>query len=335
MENTKKISNLSIILLIVYYSINSSTIAYTSLIMKDFKQSAWIIPLITLIPTLIMIFLYKSSNFKGDLKKNILFKILMLINGLINTSMLINITSEMMGYAFFKISSTFLFIILIAIVCSILSLGNINKILRLGTLLIFGMLFFIPFFVDIEFSNQPIIDLLPKSIDYKILKGLYFTTITNEIFLYTTINDDLVKPLSRKELIIASFIILITITLQIIDSYTIVNYRYYQDIKILAFNRYFSHQGRRFFEHLDILLLYLLLTTTFYKSSFYTIYIKSCFENFNKEYFLSFYYLIVVFIATLCTKNDLFISILIWGSIILSFIISFIIIFYSRRKKHV
>lgn len=335
MENKNKITNLFFIFISIYYTIHTSTIYSTSKIMKDFNQSAWIIPLITIIPLLLATFLYKPTCFKKDIENSYLFKITMLINGLINTTLLISITSMMLGHAFFKISSVSIFLILITTVIFILSFGDLYKIIRLGLIFVIGSLIFLPFFFDIELTNQPILDIFPNKLDFSILKGLYFTSIINEIFVYTIYNDNYNKPLSRKTILFCGFVILITISLQIVDSYTIVNYRYYQEIKILSFNRYFSHKGRRFFEHLDILLLYILLSTTFFKASLYTIYSKSLIKHIKKYWFLIIYFIIILFLLFYLLSNNQMINYFMIISNITNIINLLLVLYYSRRVKNV
>ena len=335
MEKKNQITSLFFIFITIYFCINTSTIYLTSIIMKDFQQSAWIIPLITIIPLCIFTFLYKPSNFKQEIENNILFKITMLITGIINTTIMISITSMMLGHAFFKISSTSLFLVLLVLVILFLSLGDLYKIIRLGLIFVVGSLIFIPFFLDLEPVNQPLLDIFPDKVNLSILKGLYFTSLINELFLFTIYNENYDKPISRKTILFCGLIILFTVSFHIIDSYTIVNYRYYQEIKILSFNRYFSHKGRRFFEHLDILLLYILLSTTLFKSSLYTIYSKTLFKNFEKYWFLLLYFLIILFLLFITYKNNNLIKSFIHVTNITSFIYLSLIIYYSRRKKDV
>ncbi|MBR2891652.1 MAG: hypothetical protein IKC22_04660 [Bacilli bacterium] len=335
MENDQKITNAFFVILTIFFGINISTMTLTSLLMKDFQQSAWMIPLMNIIPLLILTFFYKPSNFKKMIEKNIFYKFLMLITLLINTSILIAITSIMMGHAFFKISSSGLFVVLISIVIIILSLGDFNKIVRLGIILVIGSLIFIPFFLDIEFTNQKYIDIIPNKIDFNILKGFYFSSIFSELFILTVFNDNYIKPISRRKIIFSGLIICILVTLQIIDSYTIVNYRYYLEIKILAFNRYFSHNGRRFFEHLDILLLYILLTTTFYKSTFNAIYLKNLFKTKHKILFSTLYFLLIITLCFIFVKNTKLLEPILYLTICLSIINTILIIYFSRRGKDV
>ena len=335
MENNSKITSSFFIFISIYFGINTSTIMLTSLIMKDFKQSAWIVPLITFIPLLLLTFLYKPTKFKKEIEKNIFFKIIMLINGLLNTIVLIYVTSLMLGHAFFKISSTTIFLFILSIIIIILSFGNLYKIIRLGLILVIGSLIFIPFFIDLEPVNQPILDIFPKTINFSIFKGLYFASLINEIFLFTIYNNDYNKPIMKKDIIISGSIILIIVSLHIIDSYTIVNYRYYDEIKILSFNRYFSHKGRRFFEHLDILLLYILLSTTIFKGSLYLTYSKHLFMKVNKYYFMIIYLIILLsFLITLQNQENL-LNTIIYISNFISFIYVILIIYYSRRIKNV
>ena len=123
-------------------------------------------------------------------------------------------------------------------------------------------------------------ELLGK-LDLTVMKGIYYTTICNDLFLYTIYNKEYKNPISKKALIFVSLIIMIFASLQIIDSFTLVNYRYYEGISMPSLNRYFSHQGKRFFEHFDILLLFLTLTTTFYKVPFHVILVK---DTLNQKY---------------------------------------------------
>ena len=62
MENKKKISSKLIIFIGTLYNINYGSLCYSSFIMNDFKKVAWIIPLITIIPFIILIFLYTPTN---------------------------------------------------------------------------------------------------------------------------------------------------------------------------------------------------------------------------------------------------------------------------------
>ena len=334
MENTKKISTIIFIFINIFFNINYASFCYSSLIMKDFSKICWIIPFLSLLPFLFLIFIYKEKDIKESIKKNILFKILMLINSVIHVTIIIYITSLILGNAFFKINFTSFFIIITIIFCIYLSTINLNILYRLGLILCFCILLFLPLIFDLEISNQPYLDILPDKLSLNIFKGLYFSIIYSDLFLYSLFNNKYDKPISKKILIISSVIIAIITTLQIIDSYTLVNYRYYEDIKILSLHRYFSHSGKRFFEHLDIILLYILLSTCFFKCPFYTITTNNTL-NIKKNLFLFIFYLIVSpLIFLLLYNNKIIYLFCILGSIT-SFLIALLICLYSRRIKNV
>ena len=333
LEKTSKISTVIFLSINIFYNVNYASFCYSSLIMKDFPKICWIIPIMSLIPYLLLIFLYKEKNFKENGKYHAFFKIIMGINSVIHSSILIYISSLLLGNAFFKISFCSMFIILSSIICFYLSTLKIDQLYRLGTILSLCIIFFIPLFFDLELSNQPYLDIFPDTVSFNIFKSLYFSVIYLDLFLYTLYNNQYSKPLSKKILIFSGLIIAVITSLQIIDSYTLVNYRYYEDIKILSLSRYFSHQGRRFFEHLDIVLLYILLTTCFFKCPFYTITTNHILKI-KKLMFLPLYYLIILSISfSLLYNSKLIYPICLIGSCS-TLILAIFIVILSRRVKN-
>lgn len=305
MENEKKISNIYIYLIMIYYNLTLSSICFSSFIMNDFKKIAWMIPLFSIIPVILLFFLYKPINLIDLTKTSLLFKIILLINSVFHNVLLIYISSHMMGISFFSLSPVSLFAVSTIIVTCFLSFLDFKKIIRLATILITGLIWFIPFIFDFEYNNNPNMELFGK-IDFSILRGIYFTTVCNDLIIYALYNKEYKKPISRKAYIIVSSIILIASALQIVDSYTLVSYRYYEDIEMPSLIRYFSHQGKRFFEHFDILLLFLTLTTTFYKVSFNVICLKDTLFNKYKNRFIIFYFLILTPIVFFVILNQHF-----------------------------
>lgn len=332
MENNSKISNIYIYFIMIYYNLSFTSISYSSNIMKDFTKSAWMIPLFWIIPLLILIFFYKSKNNFDSLKNNTFFKILLLINSLIHNIVLIYISSHMMGISFYHLTPVSLFAITTLIITCFLSFLDIKKILRLAFILITGLIWFIPFIFDFEFNNNFQMELL-DNININFLKGYYFTTVCLDLFLYTLYNKEYKKPISKKGLTVVFLIILICASLQIIDSYTLVNYRYYEGIDMPSLNRYFSHQGKRFFEHFDILLLFLTLTTTFYKVSFNTILVKETFDKAYQNKFIFFYFLTLTPLVFYLILNYKHLDLLLLTLFFTTALISIIIIIYSRWEK--
>ena len=333
MENKKKISSLIFLSINIFYNVNYASFCYSSLIMKDFPKICWIIPFLSLLPFLLLVFLYKENETDKNDNYNLLFKIIMLINSVIHSALILYISSLLLGNAFFKISFTSMFIIISSALCCYLSPLKIEHLFRLGTILSLCIIGFIPLFFDLEWSNQPYLDIIPNNLSIDIFKGLYFSVILNDLFLYTIYNKKYEKPISKKLLILSSFIIVVICSLQIIDSYTLVNYRYYEGIKILSLNRYFSHQGKRFFEHLDIVLLYILLTTCFFKVPFYCISTKNIMKI-NNWILLPLFYLIIITISfSLLYNSKLVYHFCILGSIS-SFVIALFLVLSSRMVKN-
>lgn len=332
MEKTNYISNIYIYLAMIFYNLNFASITYSSFIMKDFSIISWLIPIITLIPILILIFLYKSDNKIENLQNIMFFKILLLINTIIHNIILIYISSQMMGISFYQLTPVSIFAIVSIVLTCFLSFLDINRLFRLSLILITGLIWFIPFIFDFEYNNNFNMELFSK-IDFKIFKGLYYTTVCNDLFLYTLYNKEYKKPISKKALAIVSIIIMFFASLQIIDSFTLVNYRYYEGLTMPSLNRYFSHQGKRFFEHFDILLLFLTLTTTFYKVPFNVILVKN---TLNKKYqakFVLIYFLILIPLVFFIILNHQYLRFLLMTLSITTFLLTVIIIIYSRRKN--
>ena len=331
MEKTNHISNIYIYLAMIFYNLNFASITYSSFIMKDFSMISWLIPILTLIPILILIFLYKTHNKVENLQNIIFFKILLLINTIIHNIVLIYVSSQMMGISFYQLTPVSIFAIISIILTCFLSFLDINKLLRLALILITGLIWFIPFIFDFEYNNNLNMELFGK-IDFKIIKGLYYTTICNDLFLYTLYNKEYKKPISKKALAIVSIIIMSIASLQIIDSFTLVNYRYYEGLTMPSLNRYFSHQGKRFFEHFDILLLFLTITTTFYKVPFNVILVKN---TLNKKYEIKFvliYFLLLIPLVFFLILNQQYLRYLLMALSITTFLLTIIIIIYSRRN---
>lgn len=329
MENNKKISSNLIIFIGIFYGINYGSLCYSSLIMKDFDKIAWLIPLLTLIPFILLVFLYKPSNNLNNYKNNKIFKILMLISSFFNSAMWIYLSSQMLGISFYNLTQVSFFAVFTLVVVIILSNMNLKVILRLGVLFTTGFLFFVPLLLDYQNTYQPYLDIM-RPIDLSIFKGLYFITIVNELFLYTTTNDMYEKPLSRKQLILAGIVILFITSLQIIDSYVMVTYKYYENIMFPSLNRYFSHKGDRFFEHYDTLLLFIMLITALYKSSYYITKTKYFFECKNTIFNLFFYFFLFILVFLILLNQDHFNTYMKVITIIGLFLTTYII--YLSRK---
>ncbi len=332
MEKRKYISNIYIYLVMIFYNLNFASITYSSFIMRDFSKISWLVPLLTLIPIFILILLYKTQNKVENLQNMILFKILLLINSIIHNIVLIYVSSQMMGLSFYQLTPVSIFALVSIVLTCFLSFLDINKLLRLSLILITGLIWFIPFIFDFEYNNNLNMELFGK-IDLKILKGLYYTTICNDLFLYTLYNKEYKYPITKKALLIISTIIMVSASIQIIDSYTLVNYRYYEGLTMPSLNRYFSHQGKRFFEHFDILLLFLTITTTFYKVPFNAIIVKN---TLNKKYqtkFLIVYFLILIPLVFFLILNHSYLRLLLILLSITTFLLTIMIIIYSRKGE--
>lgn len=317
----------------IYYNLNFASICYSSLIMQDFSKIAWMIPLFTLLVVFILILLYKPTNNIEKLKNNTFFKILLLINSVIHNIVLIYISSHLMGINFYHLTPVSLFAIITIVLTCFLSFLDITKLLRLALILITGLIWFVPFIFDFEYNNNFNMELFGK-LDFNVFKGLYYLTICSDLFLYTLYNKEYKSPVSKKALIIVSSIILISASFQIIDSFTLVNYRYYVGLQMPSINRYFSHQGKRFFEHFDILLLFLTLTTTFYKVPFNVITIKETLNKKYHRYFIIIYFLLLLPMVFFLILNYQFLRLLAILLSITTFLISSIIIIYSRWRKN-
>ncbi len=333
LEKRKCISNIYVYLIMFFYNLNFASICYSSFIMRDFSKVSWMIPLLSLIPIIILILLYKTPNKIENLKSNIFFKILLLINSVIHNVVLIYISSHMMGISFYHLTPVSLFAIVTIILTCVLSFLDINKLLRLALILITGLIWFVPFIFDFEYNNNANMELL-GTIDFKVFKGLYYTTICSDLFLYTIYNKEYRNPISKKALIIVSIIIMACASLQIIDSYTLVNYRYYEGLEMPSLNRYFSHQGKRFFEHFDILLLFLTLTTTFYKVPFNVIMVKDTLNEKYHKCFVLIYFFILLPLVFFLILNYEYLRLLIILLSITTFLLSITIIIHSRWRSN-
>lgn len=332
MENNKRISNIYIYLIMLYYNLNFASICYSSLIMQDFSKISWMVPLFSLIFVFILILFYKPTNDIESLKNKTFFKIFLLLNSLIHNIVLIYISSQLMGINFYQLTPVSLFAIITIILTCFLSFLDIAKLLRLALILITGLIWFVPFIFDFEYNNNLNMELF-GSININLLKGLYYITICTDLFLYTLYNKEYKSPISKKGLIIVSSIIMISASMQIIDSFTLVNYRYYEGLQMPSINRYFSHQGKRFFEHFDILLLFLTLTTTFYKVPFNVITIKDTLNKKYHKYFVLSYFLILLPLVFFLILNYQYLRILAMILSITTFILTSTIIIYSRWRK--
>lgn len=333
MEKRKYINNIYIYLVMIFYNMNFASITYSSFIMRDFSKISWIIPILTIIPIFILILLYKTKNKVEYLQNIILFKILLLINSIIHNTVLIYVSSQMMGISFYQLTPVSIFALISIVLTCFLSFLDINKLLRLALILITGLIWFVPFIFDFEYNNNLNMELFGK-IDFKIIKGLYYTTICNDLFLYTLYNKEYKYPITKKALLIVSSIIMIIASLQIIDSFTLVNYRYYEGLTMPSLNRYFSHQGKRFFEHFDILLLFLTMTTTFYKVPFNAILVKN---TLNKKYqtkFLLLYFFFLTPLVFFLILNYNYLRFFLLLLSITTFLLTIIIIIYSRKGEN-
>ena len=125
MENEKKISNIYIYLIMIYYNLTLSSICFSSFIMKDFNKIAWMIPLFSIIPVILLFLLYKPINLIDLTKTSLLFKIILLINSVFHNVLLIYISSHMMGISFFSLSPVSLFAVFIMLPLSLLCLNDI------------------------------------------------------------------------------------------------------------------------------------------------------------------------------------------------------------------
>lgn len=333
MENKKNISSKLIIFIGIFYSINYGSLCYSSMLMKDFDKIAWLIPLLTIIPFIILVFLYKANNNLIMYKNSKLFKILLLISSFINSAMWIYLSSQMLGISFYNLTQVSFFAIFSIIVIIILSNMNLKVILRLGVLFTTGLFFFIPLLLDYQNTYQPYLDII-RPFDLSILKGFYYLTVVNELFLYVTTNDFYEKPLSRKQLMFAGIIILLITSLQIIDSYAMVTYKYYEDIMFPSLNRYFSHKGDRFVEHYDTLLLFIMLITALYKSAYYISSTKYFLETKNTVFNLFYFFFLTILVFIIILNQDYF-KYYLYLVTSISFILTFVIIYLSRKGvKH-
>lgn len=330
MENSKKISSNLILFIGILYSINYGSLCFSSFIMKDFDKIAWIIPLTNIIPFIILVLLYKPNKNIINYKNSKMFKILLLISSFINSALWIFISSQMLGISFYNLTPVSFFAVITIIIIIILSNINHKVILRLGVLFTTGFVFFIPLVLDYQNTYQPYIDIL-RPLDFNILKGIYYITIVNELFLYVTTNEFYDKPISRKQLILAGTIILFVTSLQIIDSYAMVSYKYYSNLMFPSLNRYFSHKGNRFVEHYDILLLFIMVITTLYKTSHYITKTKYFLECKNTIFNLIYFSFLTIFVFIIILNQDYFKYYILLVSVI-SFLLTLFIILLSRKK---
>lgn len=266
MQKYQKITPIMLFLNIIVYGYISIDLCTTSFVMKDGEIYAWLIYLIYSLPIIILFLFGKFKSTKPDF--NILNKIILLIYTTIQLGLLFYYSSLIFTVWFYPQTEQYFFIFASLLLIIYLSLKKDYVLFSIG--FAFVLISFI--FSIINFSiNSPhnLKLLLPLTKPTNIFKMFYVITFPLENLLYIFFNDKYSKPISKKMIVISTCLTLFFSAISIIDSYTIVTYKFYMDLPLPNINRYFLSNGDKIFQHLDIILFYYAFIVTTYKGTFY------------------------------------------------------------------
>ena len=329
MQKYQKITPIMLFLNIIVYGYISIDLCTTSFVMKDGEINAWLIYLLYLLPITILIILGKFKNTKTHL--SIFNRIILLIYTTVQLGFIFYYSSLIFAVWFYPQTEQYFFIFASLLLIIYLSLKKDYVFMSVG--FAFVIISFI--FTIINFSiNTPhnFQLLLPLTKSTNIFKMFYVITFPLENLFYIFLNENYNKPISKKMLVFSTCLTLFFSAISIIDSYTIVTYKFYMDLPLPNINRYFLSNGDKVFQHLDIILFYYAFIVTIYKGTYY-FKINYRLNNKIKKSILIFaismlsvsFSILIIFISTL-TKPLLIIT------AILMLYLSIIILFKKEKK---
>lgn len=263
----------------------------SNIAMKLYPESAYFVPLILGIITCLIYLLVPKliENYQSAILKGYLTRILLLIYLLVSTIIIIYITFRILSYHFYFITPCYLLItitLFFVMLFGFITMKNLESI----TLICYITLFALTIFVIANVYNKDFRLLLPITFKFDkpyLLLGLLGLMLDNILLIFIPTET---KPTSKYSLILGTIIAVIFSSWYVLDSYTFVNFQYYEGLDFPALYRYKLYYGPKYIEHLDNFLCLSICSYMFLKTLFnlelFRIYLKAK-NNIFYRFFIS------------------------------------------------
>jgi len=327
--------NFKVIFLSFFNIVFLNIIIISNIAISFFPHTAYFIPFFLFIISAIIYMLIPDvkNNFVSKVLKGKFTRINISIYLYTSSVFLLYVTYRIISFYFYFITPTYLLIIVSLFFIMIIGFVTIKNILSL-TIIHYFLIFILTFFVIFNNDLKDFRLILPLSFKfekgYRIL-GLVGMYLDNVMLLFVPIKE---SPVSKWNFIIGAALGALFTSWFILDSYTFLSYKFFENLDFPALYRYKLYTGPHYIEHLDnflnLFICSYMLSKVLFNFELFRIYIKK--KN-------SIYYRFVIFLITSFILIALYYfipfksTILYVISIILTVLITIVILSLRRYKR--